>query len=741
MSAPKGPKKYSTTDLRDFYFSKATNISTFSKKNDTVVPERAITPSDINLSGLGAAGGAGRRAVPAPLATAPTPSDAGSPAAAAAASTSMSSSSPVQSTTATTAAAPSSSTAAAPAAGSAVAVAKSSKSAVAAASSMNASSSVVGHSADSVSPEYIAFLRQQQDLVKAHCSVDDVLQKFLGVAAERRAAHHEGVAAGDALLGAAEASTDWNWKSKFTRQQLVADAGLAVPFDELRYADDVPRVVDLQHQHQLLVKMRQAHCTSGNADKAEFNLTLENGIRRFDRLIKEFSASQLDATPVVRLSDDLVVQLDHVLGQQPLPAVLQDSNDVIAVVASKQRDCMAVRDQALDDGAMDVAERETFRLVDLSEELANAQVEKINLLIRAQEENSVSAAVRDAYLKKATDNAGALEGASADLKARCETDLARVYQLKQQVDAAENEMVTKYAREREASDAKLEGLMAKQEEAWDQIEALVKQIRQIEAERHAEIKRRIDDKVKDETRRIEYQTFARVAAEHAANLDRTIKNCDTNIHCSKLMSEFLQSGFFAIQKHLQQRRREIDETLLDAQKTHLDVFRGLLFTLGDLEYKKERRVEEVGNSIQAAHIQQELCNDSLNPNAKKFSDAKKQLLRLRDELELELRDIRNRQRAALEQYNPTEQALVAAGVPHTHPMDDLEERRLNTRAKMVEYKAMSLGHVSSAPVKAELETLRKSLNESRRIISRNASRTGNSDSSIAAIGNNSTAPL
>ena len=64
--------------------------------------------------------------------------------------------------------------------------------------------------------------------------------------------------------------------------------------------------------------------------------------------------------------------------------------------------------------------------------------------------------------------------------------------------------------------------------------------------------------------------------------------------------------------------------------------------LGDLEYKKERKIEEVGNAIQAAHVQQELCNDSLNPNAKKFSDQKKDLLKQRDELELELRDITGR---------------------------------------------------------------------------------------------------
>mmetsp|Transcript_7127 Transcript_7127/g.8045 ORF Transcript_7127/g.8045 Transcript_7127/m.8045 type:complete len:212 (-) Transcript_7127:153-788(-) len=138
--------------------------------------------------------------------------------------------------------------------------------------------------------------------------------------------------------------------------------------------------------------------------------------------------------------------------------------------------------------------------------------------------------------------------------------------------------------------------------------------------------------------------------------------------------------------------------------------------------KKERRIEEVGQQIQAAHIQQELCNDSLNPNAKKFSDQKKDLLRTRDELELEIRDVRDRQSNALDKYKPTEEALNKANVPHRHPMEDLEERLLNMRAKMVGYKAMALGHVSSVPLKNEIHSLMQTLDESRKIISRSANR-------------------
>eukprot|EP00658_Telonema_sp_P-2_P051166 TRINITY_DN391_c0_g1_i12.p1 TRINITY_DN391_c0_g1~~TRINITY_DN391_c0_g1_i12.p1 ORF type:complete len:120 (+),score=34.67 TRINITY_DN391_c0_g1_i12:176-535(+) len=109
----------------------------------------------------------------------------------------------------------------------------------------------------------------------------------------------------------------------------------------------------------------------------------------------------------------------------------------------------------------------------------------------------------------------------------------------------------------------------------------------------------------------------------------------------------------------------------------------------------------------------------------------REFLRLRDDLQLEVQDIRDRQRAASEQYEPTDLALRTAGSSHQHPIEELEDRRLNQRAKMVEYKEMAMGKGSSAPVRKELETLQSALQQSRRVI---ASRGGNS-SSMQLIGN------
>jgi hypothetical protein len=678
----------STDALRNFYFSGATNYSAYKTK--------AEKSTALDLSGSGS--------------NSPNQNDAAlagsaQTAALSSAAATHTNSAVLQPSTAAGSAAKFVKSAAAGGSGSAAALQSSTQ--------RPASRGVGTASGDAVSPEYINFLRQQQDLVKSHNAIVEALKSMMSVAAAHKGDHTH--ANGDALdlLHEAEQSTDWHWKSKFDLPALVRDAELEVPHNELLAPDALPRVADLQHQHQLAVKLRQDH-----PQAQHFSLVLENGVRRIERLIKEFSDSQLDAERVTRLSDTLMVQLDHVMSAKPLRQVLQSTDDQIAVIENKRRQCQATRDQALEDGAMDVAERESYRLADLFEELVGAQLERIRLLNAVAQDHAVTMQVRDDYATRAADETSQLTGETTDLRTRCEDDLAKVYKLVRLAEETEDQQSTRWASDRAASDARISTINRRQTEAWEQIELLVKQLGALEDERHQECKRRIEEKVKDETRRNEYTVFRKVADAHAATLDRTIKNCDINIHCAKLMHEFVNTGFNTIQRYITEIKTESDSELLSAQKTHLDMFRGLLFTLGDLDYKKGKRIDEVAENIQAAHIQQELCSDSLNPNAKKFSDAKRELLRVRDELSQELNDLKERQRIAAEQFEPTETALVRANVEHVHPTEELEDRRLNTRAKMVEYRAMSLGHVSSAPLESEIETLRKTFNESRRLTQR-----------------------
>lgn len=132
----------------------------------------------------------------------------------------------------------------------------------------------------------------------------------------------------------------------------------------------------------------------------------------------------------------------------------------------------------------------------------------------------------------------------------------------------------------------------------------------------------------------------------------------------------------------------------------------LFLTLGNLIYKKEKKLEELDRNIRTTHIQLEFCIETFDPNAKKHSDAKKQLYMLRAQTEEELGMLKEKQNKAQEDFQATEEALVAAGIEFKHPADEQNEEVLNRRSKMVEYRA-HLSKQEEVKIAAEREEIKR----------------------------------
>jgi hypothetical protein len=138
----------------------------------------------------------------------------------------------------------------------------------------------------------------------------------------------------------------------------------------------------------------------------------------------------------------------------------------------------------------------------------------------------------------------------------------------------------------------------------------------------------------------------------------------------------------------------------------LGVFRRLYKTLGQLVYKKEKRLEDIDRQIRTTHIQLEFCIETFDPNAKKHSDSKKDQYRVRAQIEEELQMLKDKMLTALEQFRPTEEALRQAGVEFMHPIDEVEENNLQRRSKMVEYRA-HMAKQEEVKIAAEREEVKR----------------------------------
>jgi len=129
-------------------------------------------------------------------------------------------------------------------------------------------------------------------------------------------------------------------------------------------------------------------------------------------------------------------------------------------------------------------------------------------------------------------------------------------------------------------------------------------------------------------------------------------------------------------------------------------------TLGQLAYKKEKRLEETDRQIRTTHIQLEFAVETFDPNAKKHSDSKKDLYKIRAQIEEELQMLKDKMKTALDQFRPTEEALAQAGVEFVHPIDEVEENNLQRRSKMVEYRA-HLAKQEEVKIAAEREEVKR----------------------------------
>eukprot|EP01062_Namystynia_karyoxenos_P045237 TRINITY_DN3356_c0_g2_i2.p1 TRINITY_DN3356_c0_g2~~TRINITY_DN3356_c0_g2_i2.p1 ORF type:complete len:607 (+),score=317.51 TRINITY_DN3356_c0_g2_i2:159-1979(+) len=511
----------------------------------------------------------------------------------------------------------------------------------------------------------------------------------------------------DAQLAQMEAGSNWNLQSKYTVENLVRDAGLTLHPQQLYTHDKEPQYLEIVQQSANLAQLKKE-----SQDKEQFEphkVIVNNGLRRLDRVEKEIKDSQLDASELARTPDTLFIQLEHVFNAPTIRSLLAGHVDSMEHLLFKLGQAKKERESALDDGEMLLAEKHYYTIVELYEELQQCSLDKLAVADKTQKENSVFDKVRETYQQKASDDIRRIKKEKEELKEKCEKDVKKLFDLRERIEDVEKSMVAKMADDCRKSDLLLRENTARMESCWAQIEECERQLAALERERHREVKKRVEDKEKDEQRKMEFDRFCQVCDKHASLLDLTIRNCDSMVHAAGLVGEFVQSGFNSLMKDFANKTKDYSGIQLRVHKEHLDMFRGLFLSLGELTHKKEKKIDDIDKQIQTTHINLELCADTLNPNAKKFSDAKKELLRLRDDVELEVRELKQKAAEALEKFKISEDALHDAEVDFIHPVVEHQEQSLATRAKMVEYKAIAIGHVDSVPIRNEIDDLKRQL--------------------------------
>eukprot|EP01006_Ploeotia_vitrea_P041427 TRINITY_DN66525_c7_g4_i1.p1 TRINITY_DN66525_c7_g4~~TRINITY_DN66525_c7_g4_i1.p1 ORF type:complete len:604 (+),score=162.89 TRINITY_DN66525_c7_g4_i1:69-1880(+) len=519
---------------------------------------------------------------------------------------------------------------------------------------------------------------------------------------QKLAAAHEKAAE---LLLAVETGTKWNLTQAYDLAKLMRVCGLEMSQRELYKPEDKPQFMDVIGLKKTLQELKQ------NRNKTRivsFTGMIDNDINKVEKIEEELRRSQLDATQLAQVPVSCLKQVEDIMNVTNIQTALSSTEEQIKTVLAQIEKTNEIQQVAMADGEMQVAEEQMYTKVQLQERLIELIKDKYQIISKVEDENGPFKRIYETQ-KKANQETTQMKDAKRRLKQRCETDLKHIHDAIQKADLEDAEAMKRFAAQKDKSERFLRDNLEKQDECWRKIQDLERQLQKLGTERFEEVKRRIEENDREEKRKVEYQQFLEVVSQHKKLLELTVYNCDLAIRVTGLTEELVAESCTAIKARFDRTNQELSDLKLEVNKEYLEFFRMLYLTLGNLIYKKEKKMEELDRNIRSTHIQLEFCIETFDPNAKKHSDAKKQLYMVRAQTEEELQMLKEKQSKAQEDFQPTEEQLVAAGVDFIHPADEQNEEVLNRRSKMVEYRA-HLSKQEEVKIAAEREEIKRSKN-------------------------------
>eukprot|EP00668_Euglena_longa_P042790 GGOE01056646.1.p1 GENE.GGOE01056646.1~~GGOE01056646.1.p1 ORF type:complete len:587 (+),score=154.99 GGOE01056646.1:28-1788(+) len=538
-----------------------------------------------------------------------------------------------------------------------------------------------------------ACLENEEYVQELHVSEWSESQKQKLAAAHEKA--HE-------LLAAVESGTKWNLTQAYDIQKLMRVCGLEMSVRELYKPEDKPQFMDIIALKKTLQELKQHR---NKTRIVSFTGTIDNGLSKLEKVEEELRRSQLDATELAQVPVNVLKNLEDCMNVQNVQAALVGNEEQINQQLMSIEKCKEIRNIALSDGEMSIAEEQYYIKAQLLERLVELVRDKFRIIGVTDDENRMFSKIHEVQ-KKAYQETSAMKDAKRRLKQRCEVDLKHVHDAIQKADLEDAEAMKRFQAQKDKSEKFIKDNEDKQDECWRKIQDLERQLQKLGTERFEEVKRRIEENDREEKRKVEYQQFLDVVSQHKKLLELTVYNCDLAIRAIGIIEELVAEGCSAIKARYDKTNQELADLRLLVHQEYLGVFRRLYKTLGQLVYKKEKKLEEIDRNIRTTHIQLEFCIETFDPNAKKHSDSKKDLYRLRANIEEELQMLKDKMATALEMFRPTEEALIQAGVEFVHPIEEVEEGNLQRRSKILEYRA-HLSKQEEVKIAAEREEIKR----------------------------------
>eukprot|EP00662_Eupelagonemidae_sp_cell21_P037378 gene37378-19781_t len=315
---------------------------------------------------------------------------------------------------------------------------------------------------------------------------------------------------------------------------------------ELYKPEDKPQFMDILSLKKVLQDMKQHR---NKTRIVSFTGTIDNGLAKLEKVEEELRRSQLDATELAQVPVSVLKNLEDCMNVTVIQTALLGNEEQIRQQLASIEKCKEIRNVALADGEMSIAEEQFYgtdtgqlRGACMGREAAIRLVElvrdKFRIIGQTDDENKMFAKIHEVQ-KKAFQETSAMKDAKRRLKQRCEIDLKHVHDAIQKADLEDAEAMKRFASQKDKSEKFLKENLEKQDECWRKIQDLERQLQKLGTERFEEVKRRIEENDREEKRKVEYQQFLDVVSQHKKLLELTVYNCDLAIRATGIIEELV----------------------------------------------------------------------------------------------------------------------------------------------------------------------------------------------------------
>ncbi|CUG48932.1 paraflagellar rod protein, putative [Bodo saltans] len=453
-----------------------------------------------------------------------------------------------------------------------------------------------------------------------------------------------------------------------------------------------------------LRKLKKYATVRAGSPLAEF---IDQALKAVDKSRTILSETNLDSTVWCEIPKLLLSLVGECIDHDQANEVVEEHHEQLKRLTFAADECAQQQQQAVIDGDMKQTEVLYFKRISIQESM----VELFNQIYNTLDQYHADAFVQpmkkvhEVHSKSSNDISRVMKVNEA-LKQRVTQDIRTLQENQLSLRNDHNDAHAQFARFMDECGKSLETNQKQQDQCLAAIEELEKRLGVLGEERHRIVSVQLDTIEKEKRRVVDYNHFNAFVQQHTNSLQLTMQNAEAAEEVTDIFDEVLCSGCNLVEQHLKGVDKATDKERNNTHDERLKHFRGLYLTLGDLQYKKERNLEELDKKISQVHIQQEMAMETFNPKAKEYSQMKKELIKVREEMESQIDLLSQKATLHIEAFKPTEVALVESGRHFVHPVQELHDLNRNRQQKLLEYhNLMSTEGAQEPAVETEMQAI------------------------------------